>query len=127
MRTRPEQAIEPMTRFAERTDLTPDRLQQRYLWTEAFAVCNFLGIAPTIAAPTGETVQARLRVGQRVNLRGAEGLGISLDWARSTSAGGPLAEIGRPGAPVRVLVARTDEELQIAREPLATVRGAPPG
>ena len=45
MRTRTEQAIELMTRFAERTGLTADRAQQRYLWTDAFAVCNFLGLA----------------------------------------------------------------------------------
>ena len=52
---------------------------------------------------------------------------------RNASAAGPLAEVGSAGAPVRVLVARTDEELQIARETPATVRGAgaarpaPPG
>ena len=40
-----EQAIELMLRFAERTGLTSERPQQRYLWTDAFAVCNFLGLA----------------------------------------------------------------------------------
>ncbi len=40
-----EQAIELMVRFAERTGLTPEGPQQRYLWTDAFAVCNFLGLA----------------------------------------------------------------------------------
>jgi hypothetical protein len=39
-----EQAIELMTRFAERTGLAADRPQQRYLWTDAFAVCDFLGL-----------------------------------------------------------------------------------
>lgn len=34
-----------MTDFAERTGLTSDRPPQRYLWTDAFAVCNFLGLA----------------------------------------------------------------------------------
>jgi hypothetical protein len=33
-----------MTRFAERTGLTSDRPAQRYLWTDGFAVCNFLGL-----------------------------------------------------------------------------------
>ena len=33
-----------MTRFAERTGLTSSRPQRRYLWTDAFAVCNFLGL-----------------------------------------------------------------------------------
>jgi hypothetical protein len=42
------------------------------------------------------------------------------------SAGGPLAEVGRPGATMCVVV-RTDEGLEIAREPLATLREAPPG
>ncbi len=37
-------APELMERYAERTGLTDDRLQRRYLWTDAFAVCNFLGL-----------------------------------------------------------------------------------
>jgi hypothetical protein len=44
-----EEAIEIaaslMTGFAERTGLTSDGPWQRYLWTDAFAVCNFLGLA----------------------------------------------------------------------------------
>jgi hypothetical protein len=40
-----EEASEMMTRFAERTGLTSDLPKQRYLWTDAFAVCNFLGLA----------------------------------------------------------------------------------
>lgn len=47
MRAKPE-AIAPavalMTGFAERTGLTSARPPQRYLWTDAFAVCNFLGL-----------------------------------------------------------------------------------
>jgi hypothetical protein len=34
-----------MASFAERTGLTSDRPSQRYLWTDAFAVCNFLALA----------------------------------------------------------------------------------
>jgi hypothetical protein len=34
-----------MDAFAARTGLTSDRPQQRYLWTDAFAVCNFLGLS----------------------------------------------------------------------------------
>lgn len=37
-------AIELMDVFAERTGLTSDRPPQRYLWTDAFAVCNYLGL-----------------------------------------------------------------------------------
>jgi hypothetical protein len=33
-----------MMRFAERTGLTGGRTPSRYLWTDAFAVCNFLGL-----------------------------------------------------------------------------------
>jgi hypothetical protein len=34
-----------MAAFAERTGLTSDRAPRRYLWTDAFAVCNFLALA----------------------------------------------------------------------------------
>ncbi len=40
-----EEASKVMMRFAERTGLTSDLPKQRYLWTDAFAVCNFLGLA----------------------------------------------------------------------------------
>lgn len=39
-----QQAREIMSAFAERTGVR-DGSQQRYLWTDAFAVCNFLGLA----------------------------------------------------------------------------------
>jgi hypothetical protein len=31
-----------MLKFAENTGLTSDKPQRRYLWTDAFAVCNFI-------------------------------------------------------------------------------------
>ncbi|MGD8825308.1 MAG: hypothetical protein PVI24_10030 [Myxococcales bacterium] len=34
-----------MTSFADRTGLTSSQAPERYLWTDAFAVCNFLGLA----------------------------------------------------------------------------------
>src|SRR3569832_2891746 len=37
-----------MMSFAERTGLTTDRRPRRYLWTDAFAVCNFLGLERAI-------------------------------------------------------------------------------
>ena len=40
-----EEAAEIMMRFAERTGLGADRSPRRYLWTDAFAVCNFIGLA----------------------------------------------------------------------------------
>jgi len=43
--SRIREAIELMTGFAKRTGLSSERPQQRYLWTDAFAVCNFLGLS----------------------------------------------------------------------------------
>jgi hypothetical protein len=43
--SRTQSAIELMGGFAERTGITSDRPQQRYLWTDSFAVCNFLGLS----------------------------------------------------------------------------------
>jgi hypothetical protein len=43
-------AMELMNRFASRTGLLKsyeDSLSRRYLWTDSFAVCNFLGFAAT--------------------------------------------------------------------------------
>jgi hypothetical protein len=47
---RTAQALDLMQRFAERTGLTSDRAPERYLWTDAFAVCNFLGLGETESA-----------------------------------------------------------------------------
>jgi hypothetical protein len=40
-----QQAITLMNDFALRTGLDSDHPAQRYLWTDAFAVCNYLGLA----------------------------------------------------------------------------------
>ena len=45
MQARREQALELMMQFADGTGLTSERPEQRYLWTDAFAVCNFFGLA----------------------------------------------------------------------------------
>jgi hypothetical protein len=50
------EASELMIRFAERTGLGSDRPPRRYLWTDAFAVCNFL----ELARETGEQRFAEL-------------------------------------------------------------------
>ena len=42
---RTQEAVALMRGFAERTGLASERPQKRYLWTDAFAVCNFLGLA----------------------------------------------------------------------------------
>lgn len=46
---RAEIAAELMMRFADRTGLSSDRPPRRYLWTDAFAVCNLLGLARAFA------------------------------------------------------------------------------
>jgi hypothetical protein len=40
-----DQAASLMVAFAERTGVTGAKAPRRYLWTDAFAVCNFLGLA----------------------------------------------------------------------------------
>ena len=47
-----------MAQFAERTGLTSSTPARRYLWTDAFAVCNYLGLAHA----TGEERYADLAV-----------------------------------------------------------------
>ena len=57
-----------MMRFAERTGLVSGRSPMRYLWTDAFAVCNFLGLARA----TGEARYTRARApAGRPGARGA--------------------------------------------------------
>ena len=50
-----DEAIALMNNFAERTGLTSKQPRRRYLWTDAFAVCNYLGLART----GGEQVYAQ--------------------------------------------------------------------
>jgi hypothetical protein len=63
--SRTAEAMALMTAFAERTGLTSARPQQRYLWTDAFAVCNLLGLA----RETGERgyIELALRLVERVH------------------------------------------------------------
>ncbi len=46
-----QEAVVLMNAFAERTGLTSARPARRYLWTDAFAVCNYLGLARASGAP----------------------------------------------------------------------------
>lgn len=59
MSTGPALARELMLDFAERTGLTGDAAPRRYLWTDAFAVCNLLGLH----RETGDARYRRLAVG----------------------------------------------------------------
>lgn len=56
--TRTHQAIELMESYAQRTGLTSGQSPGRYLWTDAFAVCNYLGLARA----TGERKYTELAV-----------------------------------------------------------------
>ncbi len=47
-----QQAITLMDSYARRSGLTSDQPRKRYLWTDAFAVCNYLGLARTTGEPT---------------------------------------------------------------------------
>lgn len=60
MDARRSQARELMTRFAERTGLTSERPPRRYLWTDAFAVCNLLGLARATGDPRQAALALRL-------------------------------------------------------------------
>jgi hypothetical protein len=54
-------AAELMTGFAERTGLLDaTRPPRRYLWTDAFAVCNFLGLAEATAIAASTELALRL-------------------------------------------------------------------
>ncbi|HMK72614.1 MAG TPA: hypothetical protein VK454_04705, partial [Myxococcaceae bacterium] len=59
------EVIRLMLGFAERTGLTSDRPQERYLWTDAFAVCNFLGMARETG--DGKYADLALRLVDRVH------------------------------------------------------------
>ncbi len=66
-RARIAHANELMIRFAERTGLSGRRGPRRYLWTDAFAVCNLLGLARSTGRPryrelAGELVEQVHRV-----------------------------------------------------------------
>ena len=62
---RMQEALRLMLGFAERTGLTSDRPQQRYLWTDAFAVCNLLGLARE--SGQGKYADLALRLVDRVH------------------------------------------------------------
>jgi len=53
---------------------------------------------------------------------GLESLGIAIDRTKNASADGAVSEIQKDGAPVKVLVIRTDEEWEIARQTVEAIR-----
>jgi hypothetical protein len=63
--TRTAHSLELMTRFAGRTGVTGARAPRRYLWTDAFAVCNLLGLER--ATGEGRHRELALRLVDRVH------------------------------------------------------------
>lgn len=55
-----QQASELMAHFAERTGLSSERPGQRYLWTDAFAVCNLVGLSHAFGAQEYTRLAQRL-------------------------------------------------------------------
>jgi len=53
-------AADLMAAFLARTGVTSSAPPQRYLWTDAFAVCNCIGLADALAEPTWLEVAVRL-------------------------------------------------------------------
>ena len=78
------------------------------------AYCAVLGRVDAIVFTAGVGENApRVR---SLACAGLEGMGIALDEAANRSVHGDVAAIQQSGQPVQVLVIRTNEELQIARQ-----------
>lgn len=119
---RRDHAVAVMKRYAERTGIGAEGPGRRYLWTDAFAVCNFLGLA----AATGEPALAALalRTVDRVHEvlgrhRGDDGRSGRLsglddaEGARHPTRGG--LRIGKP-FPERTSGEALDERLEWDRD-----------
>jgi len=55
---------------------------------------------------------------------GSDNMGIRLDEARNGAVSGNVSEIQADGAPVKLLVVKTDEEREIARQTIDTIEKA---
>jgi hypothetical protein len=111
-------ASELMTRFADRTGLTSDRPPRRYLWTDAFAVCNFLGLARATGDLRHEELALRLvdqvhhELGRRRGGAWLSGLPDAEAEAHPTAGG---LRIGKP-LPERGPTERHDPDLEWDRD-----------
>ena len=117
-----EEAGELMIRFAERTGISSDLSPQRYVWTDAFAVCNFLGLAKETGEQRYSTLALRL-VEQVHHVLGTyraddsrtgwiSGLGEQEGEAHPTRGG---LRIGKP-LPERALGEPSDDQLEWERD-----------
>lgn len=86
------------------------------------AYCAVLGSVDALVF-TGGVGENAARV-RTLACAGLETFGIALDEERNAAATNDAADIGHAGMPVRTLVIRTNEELQIARETMDVVRAA---
>jgi acetate kinase len=86
------------------------------------AYCAVLGRVDAVVF-TGGVGENAARV-RSLACAGLDRLGIVLDEQANGASAGDLCEIGKGGSAVRVLVVRTNEELEIAREALAALGAA---
>lgn len=70
---------------------------------------------------TGGIGENSVTVRERV-CSGLEHLGIDLGRTRNEAASGNIAEIQKEGVPIKILVVKTDEEKEIARQTVETIR-----
>lgn len=119
---RAQRAVQLMERFADRTGLTSQEPPRRYLWTDAFAVCNFLSLAKLTgelhyAALATELVEAvHLTLGRHRGDDWREGWlsGLSERGATAHPTWGGL-RIGKP-LPERKWDDPIDEQLEWERD-----------
>ncbi len=90
---RTQRAVQLMQRFAVRTGLTSSMPLQRYLWTDAFAVCNFLSLAEATGEPHYLELASRVVESVHVTL----GQHRSDDWREGWLSG--LSERGASSHP----------------------------
>jgi hypothetical protein len=113
---------ELMLAFAERTGLAPEGVPRRYLWTDAFAVCNLLGLARL----TGEARYRGLAMRLIEQVHGVLGHHRADDARQGWLSGLPEQDgalhptlgglrIGKP-LPERPRAARFDERLEWERD-----------
>lgn len=108
-------AVALMQEFAERTGVTGTRAPHRYLWTDAFAVCNFLGLGEdALASRLVEQVHAVLGTHRGDDTRSGPLSGLDGISARHHPTQGGL-RIGKP-LPERDADAPVDPTLEWERD-----------
>jgi hypothetical protein len=108
-------AVALMQAFAERTGLTGAQPPRRYLWTDAFAVCNFLGLGEeALAARLVDQVHAVLGTHREDDDRSGPLSGLDAVAARRHPTQGGL-RIGKP-LPERAADAPYDARLEWERD-----------